>query len=47
MILDQADIPMMMLEGPIESGSLMKPSIILILMQELNGEVSMIKSLRK
>jgi hypothetical protein len=31
MILDQADIAMMMLEGPVEAGSLMKPTITLIL----------------
>jgi hypothetical protein len=47
MILDQADIKIMMLDGPMEPGSFDDASINLILIQELNGEVTLIKSVRK
>jgi hypothetical protein len=47
MILDQVDIAMMILEGLMEPGSLMKLSITQILILELNGEMPLIKSLRK
>jgi hypothetical protein len=47
MILDQSDIAMMMLEGPMEPGSFDKPTITLILIHELNGGVPLIKSLRR
>jgi hypothetical protein len=48
MILDQDDIAMMMLEVPMGPGSFDEVyNHTLNLIQELNGEVSFIKSLRK